>query len=67
MAAGGIASARADTQPVAAELIERIGWLIRLRWLAVVGVAAFLEIARRVFPVELELGRLYAVLGGLAL
>ena len=67
MSAGEIASARVGTQPVAAELIDRIGWLIRLRWLAVVGVAAFLEIARRVFPVELELGRLYAVLGLLAL
>jgi signal transduction histidine kinase len=67
MSAGEIASARVGTPPAAAELIDRIGWLIRLRWLAVVGVAAFLEIARRVFPVELELGRLYAVLGGLAL
>jgi signal transduction histidine kinase len=67
MSAGEIASARVGTPPVAAELIDRIGWLIRLRWLAVVGVAAFLEIARRVFPVELELGRLYAVLGLLAL
>ncbi len=67
MSAGEIASARVGPPPVAAELIDRIGWLIRLRWLAVVGVAAFLEIARRVFPVELELGRLYAVLGLLAL
>ena len=67
MSAGEIASARVGTPPAAAELIDRIGWLIRLRWLAVVGVAAFLEVARRVFPVELELGRLYAVLGALAL
>lgn len=67
MSAGEIASASVGTPPAAAELIDRIGWLIRLRWLAVVGVAAFLEVARRVFPVELELGRLYAVLGALAL
>ncbi|MGE5235380.1 MAG: sensor histidine kinase [Acidobacteriota bacterium] len=59
-------SAPSAVPPAAAELIGRIGWLIRLRWVAVVGVAAFLEIARRLFPVHLELGPLYLVLAGLA-
>ena len=67
MSTNDVAPTRVGTPPAAAELVERIGWLINLRWLAVVGVAAFLEVARRVFPVQLEMGRLYAVLGGLAL
>ncbi len=53
--------------PVSAELGERLGWLIRLRWLAVVGVALFVEVARRVFPVHLPLGRLYLTFAALAL
>jgi signal transduction histidine kinase len=67
MSASELVPAPVGPAPTAAELVERIGWLIRLRWLAVIGVAAFLEVARRVFTVELDLGRLYAVLGGLAL
>jgi signal transduction histidine kinase len=67
MSTNDVAPTRVGTSPAAAELVERIGWLIRLRWVAVIGVAGFLEVARRVFPVELNLGRLYAVLGGLAL
>lgn len=53
--------------PATEELIERIGWLIRLRWVAVVGVALFLEVARRVFVVRLPLGSLYASLAALAI
>jgi signal transduction histidine kinase len=52
--------------PVSAELGERLGWLVRLRWLAVGGVVLFLELARRVFPVHLELLRLYLTLAALA-
>jgi signal transduction histidine kinase len=52
--------------PAAAELVSRVDWLIRLRWLAVVGVACFFEVARRVFPVTLELLPLYATLAALA-
>jgi signal transduction histidine kinase len=55
-----------DLPPAAAELIERVAWLIRLRWLAVVGVALFFEVARRVFPVTLALVPLYATLAALA-
>jgi signal transduction histidine kinase len=57
---------RAGVLPSAAELVARIGWLIRLRWLAVVGVTCFLEAARRIFPLDLALGPLYATIGGLA-
>lgn len=67
MPASELAPAPVGQAPTAVELIERIGWLIRLRWVAVIGVAAFLELARRVFPVELEMGPLYAVLAGLAI
>jgi len=52
--------------PAAAELTESVAWLIRLRWLAVVGVVCFFEVARRVFPVTLELVPLYATLAALA-
>jgi signal transduction histidine kinase len=48
--------------PAAAELVERIGWLIWLRAIAALGVAVFLELARRVFPLRLPLPRLHAVL-----
>jgi len=67
MSTNDVAPTRVGTPPAAAELVERIGWLINLRWLAVVGVAGFLEVARRAFPVELEMGRLHAVLAGLAI
>jgi signal transduction histidine kinase len=53
--------------PAAAELIDRIGWLIRLRWLAIVGVACTLEIAHLGLHVALAIRPLYAVLLGLAL
>jgi signal transduction histidine kinase len=55
-----------NAPPAAAELVGRIGWLIRLRWIAVVGVAAFLAVTYRVFPVRLPLLALYSVLAALA-
>ena len=48
------------------ELIDRISWLIRLRWLAVVGVVATVELARRIFPVHLALAPIYAVVAAIA-
>ncbi len=66
MSTSDLSRARVGTPPAAAELVERIGWLIKLRWVAVIGVAGFLEVARRAFPVELQMGRLHAVLAGLA-
>lgn len=41
--------------PVTAELMERIGWFIRLRWVAIAGVVAFVEAGRRILPVDLHL------------
>jgi len=63
----GVSVASAGSLPVSAEMIGRLGWLIRLRWLAVAGVAVFLEVARRIFPVHLSLRPLYLTLGFLAL
>jgi signal transduction histidine kinase len=42
-----------------AELVRRIDWLIRLRWFAVVGVAAVVTAARRGFGVSLDTFALY--------
>jgi len=64
--APGVSLASTSSLPVSAELIGRLGWLIRLRWLAVAGVAAFLEVARRIFPVSLGLRPLYLTIAALA-
>jgi signal transduction histidine kinase len=48
------------------ELIARIGWLIQLRWLAVVGTAAAVGAAALWFHGELATGLLLAVTGTLA-
>jgi signal transduction histidine kinase len=53
--------------PAAEELTERIGWLIRMRWLAVAGLVCTIEIARRVFPLHLALTQIYCVLSWLVL
>jgi signal transduction histidine kinase len=47
--------------PFETELIERIGWLIRLRWLAVLGTGAALALAWFLYPGELPLVPLLAV------
>ncbi len=52
--------------PATQELIARIGWYVRLRWVAVVGIVAFVEIARRALPLQLHLPLLYGVVGVLA-
>ncbi len=62
-----VAASISSSLPVSAELGERLGWLIRLRWLAVAGVVLFVEVARRVFPVHLPLWRLYLTFAALAL
>jgi signal transduction histidine kinase len=58
---------RSSILPAAAELAERIGWLIRLRWIAVIGVVCTLEVAHRVLGIALPLGPLYGVTAILAL
>ena len=52
--------------PVATELVKRLGWLIRLRWLAVLAVAVSIELGGRVLSLALPRGPLYAVLAALA-
>ncbi|UCG87178.1 MAG: HAMP domain-containing histidine kinase, partial [Gemmatimonadota bacterium] len=52
--------------PATEVLIGRIAWLIRLRWVAIVGVLVFVEAAGRILPIQLFLSRLHAVLGILA-
>jgi signal transduction histidine kinase len=47
--------------PFETELIERLDWLIRLRWLAVLGTGLALALACLLYPGELSLGLLTAV------
>ena len=47
--------------PFETELIERLDWLIRLRWLAVLGTGAALVLAYLLYPGGLRLGPLSAV------
>lgn len=44
----------------------RLGWLVRLRWLAVIGSTLFIEVGRRILPIHLSLAPLYGVLAALA-
>lgn len=52
--------------PATQELIARIGWLIRLRWVAVASIVAFVEVGRRFLPLQFHLRPLYTVVGILA-
>jgi signal transduction histidine kinase len=52
--------------PATQELIARIGWYIRLRWVAVGAIVVFVETIRRVLPLQLHLQLLYGVVGVLA-
>jgi len=53
--------------PHEAELIERIGWLIRLRWLAVLGTGSAIALSWLLFPGALPLLPLIAVTAAIAL
>lgn len=64
--ASSTGSPRAGPPPAAAELEAGVAWLIRLRWVAVVGVAVFLEVARQVFPLTIDTRPLFATLVALA-
>ncbi|UCC72564.1 MAG: HAMP domain-containing histidine kinase [Gemmatimonadota bacterium] len=66
MAKSGESLGLSELPPVAAELVARVGWLIRLRWLAVAGVVCILELARRVFSLQLALQPLYLTIAALA-
>lgn len=52
--------------PATEELIARIGWFIRLRWVAVLGIPVFVEVGRRILPIQLYLGPVYGILAVLA-
>jgi len=50
-----------DQTPLESELITRVGWLIRLRWMAVAGVAVVIGAAWLWIPGELQVCSLLAV------
>lgn len=52
--------------PFESELIARLGWLIRLRWLAVVGTTAAFGLLALWFPAVPTLGALFAVTAAIA-
>jgi len=56
-----------DRLPFEAELIARIDWLIRLRWLAVVGTALAIGLGAVSFPGSLAVGPLLGVAGFIGL
>jgi len=56
-----------DQLPFESELIARIGWLIRLRWVAVAGVLLAIALAAIWFPGSLPLGALLGVTSVIAL
>ena len=53
--------------PATEELIQRIGWFIRLRWLSVIGIVVFVEAGRRFLPIEFHRGPLFVLVAILAL
>ncbi len=54
-------------RPEDTQLAKRVGWLIRLRWLAVVGVVLATVFASKVFRVPLRQGPVYCIAAFLAL
>ena len=53
--------------PATQELIQRIEWFIRLRWLAVAGIFVFVEVGRRFLPIEFHRRPMFVILAVLAL
>lgn len=58
---------RSSTLPAAAELVERIEWLIKLRWLAIAGVVLTLELVQHVLQMPLPSTPIWGVMAALAL
>lgn len=58
---------RPSTLPAAAELVERIEWLIKLRWLAIAGVVLTLELVKRGLQMPLPSAPIWGVMMVLAL
>jgi signal transduction histidine kinase len=61
-----LASALDDHLPFESELIDRLAWLVRLRWLAVVGAGLVTAAGAFFFAGELALGPLLAIIGTIA-
>ncbi|HVN33315.1 MAG TPA: HAMP domain-containing sensor histidine kinase [Thermoanaerobaculaceae bacterium] len=59
--------ARPRMLPAASELVERNGWFIRLRWMAIAGAVTALLIAERLLGYRAALLPILVVLGALAL
>jgi signal transduction histidine kinase len=57
---------RSAVLPATQELIARIGWFGRLRSLAAAGVLVFVEVGRRVLPIQLDPRPVYVVVAVLA-
>ncbi len=55
-----------DRLPFGSELIGRVGWLIKLRWLAVVGTLLAIGLAALGFPNSLPFGGLLGIAVGIA-
>ncbi|TFH64283.1 MAG: hypothetical protein E4G90_08415, partial [Gemmatimonadales bacterium] len=53
--------------PATAELMERIGWFIRLRWVAVLGVSLFVVAGQKILPVSIHHTHVLATVALLAL
>jgi signal transduction histidine kinase len=52
--------------PATAELMERIGWFIRLRWVAVGGVVIFVALGTQLLPVDFHLSPVLSTVALLA-
>jgi len=63
----GVAKALRELLSAATEYDARIGWLIRLRWLAIAAVICLLEVGRRILDLHLALQPLYVTIAALAL
>jgi signal transduction histidine kinase len=63
----GILRALRELLSAATEYDARIGWLVRLRWLAVAAVVCLLEVGRRVLDLQLALQPLYLTIAALAI
>jgi signal transduction histidine kinase len=58
---------RPSTLPAAAELVERIEWLIKLRWLAIAGVICAVAFVSRVLRIPVASWPILGVMAALAL
>ncbi|HNS51409.1 MAG TPA: HAMP domain-containing sensor histidine kinase [Anaerolineae bacterium] len=55
-----------EEMPFESELVTRIAWLIRLRWIAVIGTGSAIGLAAHLLPGELETGSLLVLSAAIA-